>query len=265
LTGPKANAGEPVTTLVPSMSEIVEGHQGQAVDKRGNPVIDPTRNVIDLVRAADKRSDDLVALNVRRIDDLREANQHRQDDLRVMADTQLHELVRVRAEYDKQLREEERQQQRRREDMRGQESAHVRELLAQQANYEEKLRQAETHRIDNVRAVDVAAVAEAARVSAAQALTLANQVATTAGTNRTQVVAVAAATALALGNAMEPIIRQLAELSQKQYELQGQKQAQVESKGDFQSGRTAIISLIGIAISFIGLAIVFAAYIATHK
>lgn len=41
------------------MTGKIEGQPGQAADAQGNPAIDPTRNVLDLVRAAIERQDDL--------------------------------------------------------------------------------------------------------------------------------------------------------------------------------------------------------------
>lgn len=46
---------------------------GPGVDRHGNPVIDPTRNVLDLVAAANLRQDDLRKAEFKRQDDLREA------------------------------------------------------------------------------------------------------------------------------------------------------------------------------------------------
>jgi len=45
---------------------------GRGVDARGNPAIDPTKNVLDTVEAAVDRLDDLREQAVRRLDDLRQ-------------------------------------------------------------------------------------------------------------------------------------------------------------------------------------------------
>ncbi len=58
---------------------------GPGVDQYGQPVVDPTRNVLDLVSAAIER----------------------QDDLREMESTHLRELADLRAHYDARLREAE--------------------------------------------------------------------------------------------------------------------------------------------------------------
>jgi hypothetical protein len=55
---------------------------GPGVDRQGNPVIDPTKNVLDLVTAAIAR----------------------QDDLRAAADRHVREMADLRADYDAQLR-----------------------------------------------------------------------------------------------------------------------------------------------------------------
>jgi len=60
----------------------VKVQPGQGADGQGNPVIDPTKNVLDLVAAAISR----------------------QDDLRRAADQHVREIANLRAEYDAQLR-----------------------------------------------------------------------------------------------------------------------------------------------------------------
>jgi hypothetical protein len=101
------------------------------VDASGNPVIDPTQNVLDLVDAA-----------IRRQDDLREV-----------------------------------------------EAQHIREILNLRAEYDRELREAESNRIDAIRAVDVGAVNRAAEVAATQATVLAAQLSATADASRTGLVA----------------------------------------------------------------------------
>lgn len=58
---------------------------GEATDKQGNPVIDPTQNVLDLVAAAIQR----------------------QDDLRELSDRHLREILHLRTDYQEQLRKAE--------------------------------------------------------------------------------------------------------------------------------------------------------------
>jgi len=69
---------------------------GQGVDAHGNPVIDPTANVVAILVAA-----------VNRIDDLRDAAVKRQDDLRQMEAESLRREAEMRRVYDEQLREAE--------------------------------------------------------------------------------------------------------------------------------------------------------------
>ena len=104
---------------------------GPGVDAAGNPVIDPTQNVLDLVDAA-----------IRRQDDLREV-----------------------------------------------EAQHIREILNLRAEYDRELREAESNRIDAIRAVDVGAVNRAAEVAATQASVLAAQLSATADASRSGLVA----------------------------------------------------------------------------
>jgi hypothetical protein len=107
------------------------GSAGPGVDRYGNEIIDPTKNVLDLVAAAIQR----------------------QDDLREKDTNHLVEIVRLRSDYDKELRK------------------------------------AESARIDAIRAVDVAAVQRAAEVAAEAVQTLAAQVPITAEAVRTSLAA----------------------------------------------------------------------------
>jgi hypothetical protein len=123
----------------------------------------------------------------------------------------------------------------RQDDLRAMEANHIREIMSLRAaadhqlrDADQKLRAAESSRIDAIRAVDVGAVNRAAEVSAAQALTLATQVATSAETLRTQVAAAAQAQTIALAAALEPIQKDIQDLRRVQYEQQGQKSATVE-------------------------------------
>lgn len=118
----------------------------------------------------------------------------------------------------------------RQDDLRAAEAEGLRREVELRADYDEKLRRAETARIDAIRAVDVGAVNRAAEVSAAQALTLATQVATSAETLRTQVAAAAQASTVALAAALEPIQKDIAELRKTQYEQAGQKAQVIESR-----------------------------------
>lgn len=143
----------------------------------------------------------------------------------------------------------------RQDDLRAASERHTRDLIDIHANHSRELAAKETARIDAIRAVDVGAVSRAAEVSATQATTLAQQVATSAETLRGQVSAAATATATALATALEPIIKRIEELSRVQYEQQGQRTQQTESKGTNQwavgfamSAFVAFLSLAGLVI-----------------
>jgi hypothetical protein len=155
------------------------GPAGAATDSFGRAVLDPTKNVLDLVQAAITRLDDL-------------NNSYRE-----------HYNLRF-VQMDERL---------------DREFSHISEL-----------RKAESDRIDAIRAVDVGNVAAAAAVSATQATTLAAQVATSAETLRNQVAAAATASTVALGAALDPIQKDIADLRRAQYEQQGQKAQVSESR-----------------------------------
>jgi cobalamin biosynthesis Mg chelatase CobN len=72
------------------------GSEGPSTDRYNDPVIDPTKNVLQLVEAAMKRVDDLSTAMVRRQDDLREA-----------ASRHSSEMAALRAEYQAELRQAE--------------------------------------------------------------------------------------------------------------------------------------------------------------
>ena len=166
--------------------------QGPAVDRAGAPVIDPTDNVIALVRAGLDRQDVL----------------------------------------------------------RKQESKHIRELLELRTMYDEKLRVAESHRIDAIRAVDVAAVAQAASVSATQATTLATQVSASAETLRTTVAASALSAANNLNAALGPIQTAIDALRQAQFTQQGASVQKTDSRGEGQWLTTTIVAVVAALVSY---------------
>lgn len=155
---------------------------GLAVDSNGNPTIDPTKNVLQLVEAAVKRMDDLLIAAVIRMNDIHELAFKRTDDLR------------------------------------GAEFTRVNELMGLRATYEEKLRDAEAKRIDAIRAVDVNAVNVAANRQADQANVLAAQVAASAEALRSLVASTAASQATAQQQVIGPILERIASIEKAQYE-----------------------------------------------
>jgi len=68
------------------------GSQGPATDRFNVPVIDPTKNVLDLVTAA-----------IGRINDLLDAGFQRQDDLRLAASDHSKQMAALRSEYEDRL------------------------------------------------------------------------------------------------------------------------------------------------------------------
>lgn len=163
---------------------------GPATDSAGVPVLDPTANVLGLVEAANKRQDDLRAMERRHVRELLGLqSKTRRGELQALDD-----IGRIRAEHARELRE------------------------------------AEAARINAIRAVDVGNVQQAAQVQATQANTLAAQVAVSAETLRTQVAAAATAAQTGLAAALEPIIKDIADLRRAQYEAQGQKTQVVETQ-----------------------------------
>lgn len=171
------------------MSEHASGSTGPATDRHNDPVIDPTANVLALVDKAIER----------------------QDDLRKKDEVLVKTVLEERAHFNSEQRQ------------------HIREILDLRAAADQELRHAESKRIDAIRAVDVGAVAAAAAVQATQATTLAAQVSSSAEALRNQVAAAATAQTVALAAALEPIIKDIADLRRAQYEAQGQKSQVVES------------------------------------
>jgi hypothetical protein len=142
---------------------------------------------------------------------------------------------------------------RRQDDLRTAESSHLREMSKMRADHATEMRLAESLRLDAIRAVDVQAVQQAAAVSATQATTLATQVGVSAEAMRVQVAATATASAIALGAALDPIQKDVAELRKVQYEQAGQKAQITETKTETQVSKNNTGMWIGIAIAVIAL------------
>jgi len=162
---------------------------GPAVDRTGQPVQDPSPNVLDLVEAGLKRQDDL-----------READARHN-----------REVAKIRHDYEIQLRKADRYE------------AGVR------SKYEDRLREKETQRLDAIRAVDVANVESARVVAEARANTLATQQQASADALRNQVEQARITTADALAQALAPLQKSVEDLRQTQYQQQGEKSSKVES------------------------------------
>lgn len=136
----------------------------------------------------------------------------------------------------------------RQDDLRNMESKHIREVADLTRSYEAQLRDKETQRLDAIRQVDVGAVGKASEVQATVATTLQAQVERTA-----------AAAAATLNTTVEPILAAVAELRRYQFEQQGQRAQQQESRVDARTGTQNNQWLIGVVI---GVAIFAADFIA---
>src|SRR5450756_909236 len=131
------------------------------------------------------------------------------------------------------------------DDLRESETRHQTEVAKLLTDRVESMMKAESNRIDAIRAVDVDAVRKDSMASAVQAQTLAAQVAQAAEAMRTQVAATAAAGGTALAAALDPIIKDVAELRRAQYEAQGQKTQIIETQT--KGGTTS--SWMGLAVA----------------
>lgn len=129
------------------------------------------------------------------------------------------------------------------DDLRHEGSDHVRELIALRSHYDQLLSDKETERINAIRAVDTGAVTRAAEVSAAQASTLATQVAASAEALRGQVEAARVATETRLASALQPITASIEELRRTQYQQQGEKSNQSENRQTHQWNGSTIVAI----------------------
>jgi hypothetical protein len=81
----------------------VSGEPGIPIDFRGDQAIDPTKNVLDLVKALEATLAQLREADAKRLDDLRHADNKRQDDLRESDTKRLSELASQKDRYDRQI------------------------------------------------------------------------------------------------------------------------------------------------------------------
>lgn len=153
-----------------------ERRPGVGIDAAGGQVIDPTKNVLDLVLAAVTRLNDLMAKDQQRQDDLREATKELID-ARLAA---MKELDQQRAMYNKELLK-----------------AAVDRLDSEarlRAEYAATIQATEKERVNAIRTVDTGAVAIASERANATANALAKTVADSAQTLSTLVASTAAET-----------------------------------------------------------------------
>jgi hypothetical protein len=139
----------------------------------------------------------------------------------------------------------------RQDDLREQDSEHVRELIEVRAQYDEKLRAAEADRINAIQTRSDLTVQRAAEVQAAQAQTLATQVATTADAFRASLAA-----------ALAPLQASIEDLRRAQYEAQGQKAQVVETRDVRNDQRLNVNVMLAVLTVIITAGILYATF---HK
>lgn len=206
---------------------------GPSTDRYGRDVADPTPNVLDLVRAAIER----------------------QDDLRAADSENARQMATIRHEYEKLIRESDRHE------------AGVR------ARYEDMLREKETQRLDAIRAVDVANVESARQVAEARATTLQTQQQASADALRAQVEQARITTAESLEARVVPLLTAIEDLRRTQYQQQGEKSSKVETSSSDRdelllaqtriAAAQARMQMIALVIAALVLAI--GLYAALHK
>lgn len=139
---------------------------------------------------------------------------------------------------------------RRQDDLREAERAHVREVMMLRAQHYSELRSAEADRIDAIQTRSDLTVQRAAEVQAAQASTLAAQVATTADAFRASLAA-----------ALAPIMASIEDLRRAQYETQGQRQQVVETRdvrGESRLNLNAVLAALAVIVAFASLLLLYA-------
>lgn len=162
------------------------------IDQQGNPVIDPTANVLSLVEKEVTRLNDLAQEFSKRVEGIQTAHERRDDQAHKYERRLFKEIVK-----------------------------RVTSLQTLHVNYQEKLALAESKRIDAIRAVDVAAVAVASDRAVAQATVLSNQVAASAEALRLLVASTQSALATQALQTNTAFTERLAALEKAQYESKG--------------------------------------------
>lgn len=197
---------------------------GVGVDAYGGGIVDPTKNVLDLVGAAVERLNDLALALEKHVTQL----DRRQDDLRIDTRESFFREVTGARQFEEALREAE--------------TRRLNEIAALDRAYAKEIRDNEKQRIDDIRAVDVGAVGKASEVAAAAASQLAQTLSATAEVQRT-----------ALASTVAPILATLENLRTRLDQMAGAKTEQTEGKQDTRQGTQNNQWLIGVVI---GVAIV---------
>lgn len=146
----------------------------------------------------------------------------------------------------------------RQDDLREMQARYMEQIANLRSEHDRDLREAEGARIDAIRAVDKQAVDTAASAQGAAAQVLSQTVALTAEQQRTQVAAVATAAAVSLAAALEPMAKDIADLRRVQYEQQGQRAQQVETRGQSNwvigaaiAASTALVSIAYVVVTLV--------------
>jgi hypothetical protein len=87
----------------PRRRSFAEQRPGIGVDSFGGQVIDPTKNVADLVRALEATTEKVREADARRLEDLRIADNLRADDLRKADQLRLDQLAAQKSQYDNKI------------------------------------------------------------------------------------------------------------------------------------------------------------------
>ena len=152
------------------------------------------------------------------------------------------------------------------DDLREAESRHQHEVARLLTERVESMMAAESHRIDAIRAVDVEAVQKASTAAAAQAGVLAATQQATAEALRTQVADTATLAETRLAAALQPMVRDVAELQKRAWEAAGGKTQVIETQAKSNvAGNwtgTAIAAFIGFVTVLISVA---ALILSTHS
>lgn len=175
---------------------------------------DPTENVRELVVASNLRTDDLRQADARLVQELMASEKLRVDSLMAAESRRVNEAA-------ESLRRETSLAANYLEKITLAESKRIDERQELRSAHSKELADAETHRIDAIRAVDVAAVATAQTASQAAANVLATQLTATADTLRALVASTASTVAAQLQQISETITTRLANLERTSYEGAG--------------------------------------------
>jgi hypothetical protein len=195
--------------------------RGLGVDAWGQPAVDPTENVLDKVRDAVTRLDDIAVLEREHSKEVAALEREHFRDMTTLERSYL-------------------------TDLRGQRERNEAKLEVAR----EKLALAESARLDAIHAADVAAADRQATVGAAQQATLATQVETTAVTLRNQVEATRVATSEQLTQAIAPLQTSIAELTRALYSGEG---AVAQKRQGQQNSQWTIGAVLAAALVFVAL------------